>query len=112
MVSSARCTPNAAPRLPGLVLSEIIASRGAVRMPLPVRSSSTMAPIAEKAPPTTTRPSLHTAESPYPTVATSLCRPQRSAVKPLMRRTSAEAPWYIPSTTPYWSGVKPSVYTR
>ena len=112
VVSRARWTPNAVPSVAGVLDSEIIASRGAVRMPFPVRSRSTSAPIAENAPPATTRPSLQTAEIPYPTVATSLWRRVRSAVNPLTSRTSAEAPWYTPSTTPYWSGVKPSVYTR
>jgi hypothetical protein len=45
------------------LLREMSASRGAVRMPFPVRSSSTIAPIAENAPPTITKPSLHAAES-------------------------------------------------
>ena len=64
VVSSARCTPKAVPSVAGVLDSEIIASRGAVRMPLPVRSRSTSAPIAENAPPTSTSPSLHTADSP------------------------------------------------
>ena len=46
VVSSARCTPNAVPSWSLGVDSEIIASRGAVRMPLPMRSRSTIAPIA------------------------------------------------------------------
>ena len=64
VVSIARCTPNAVPSCSRGVESEIIASRGAVRMPLPIRSSSTTAPIAETAVPTSASASLHTAESP------------------------------------------------
>ena len=64
VVSSARCVPNAAPRFSLGVVSVIIASRGAVRMPLPTRSMTTIAPIAEKAPPTTTSTPLLMAERP------------------------------------------------
>ena len=64
VVSRARCTPKDVAMPSGVLLSEIIASRGAVRMPLPVRSIRTSAPMAEKALPTTSRPSLHTAERP------------------------------------------------
>ena len=45
------------------VLSEINASRGAVRMPLPVRSTMTTAASKPHALPTASRPTLHTAES-------------------------------------------------
>ncbi len=64
VVSIARCTPNAAPSSSFGVDSEIIASRGAVRIPLPARSSSTTAPIADTAVPTTISRSLQTAEIP------------------------------------------------
>ena len=64
VVSSARCTPNAAPSWRSGVEREIIASRGAVRMPLPTRSISTVAPMADNAVPTVARRSLHTADSP------------------------------------------------
>ena len=64
VVSIARCTPNAVPRSRSGVESEIIASRGAVRIPLPARSSSTTAPIAETAVPTVASASLQTAERP------------------------------------------------
>ena len=46
MVSIARCTPNARPRVSGGEDSEISASRGAVRRPLPVRSIAGTAPIS------------------------------------------------------------------
>ena len=64
VVSIARCTPKAAPSWSFGVESEIIASRGAVRMPLPARSSSTTAPIADTAVPTSSSRSLQTAEIP------------------------------------------------
>ena len=64
VVSSARCTPNAVPSCSLGVLSEIIASRGAVRMPLPVRSSTMIAASAPTAPPAARKPSLQTAERP------------------------------------------------
>ena len=64
VVSIARCTPNAVPRSSFGVESEIIASRGAVRMPLPTRSSSTTAPIADTAVPTSASASLQNAERP------------------------------------------------
>ena len=63
-VSIARCTPNASPRSRLGAVSEIIASRGAVRMPLPVRSSRISALSPAQAPPTTARPSLQTADRP------------------------------------------------
>ena len=64
VVSSARCTPNAWPSCDLGVESEIMASRGAVRMPLPARSSSTIAPIADTAVPAATSSSLQIAERP------------------------------------------------
>ena len=64
VVSIARCTPNAVPSVFGEAESEISASRGAVRMPLPMRSIITIAPIALTAPPTATSPSLQTADRP------------------------------------------------
>ena len=58
-VSIARCTPNAQAELAlGRRLSEIIASRGAVRMPLPVRSSRMSALERAQAPPTSGEPEL------------------------------------------------------
>jgi hypothetical protein len=45
------------------VLKEIIASRGAVRIPLPVRSSAMIPATAAQAPPAATRPSLQAADS-------------------------------------------------
>ena len=92
--------------------SEIIASRGAVRMPLPVRSISTIAPIADTAVPTVASRSLQSAERPYPVAATSLCLCQRSPMKPLARPTSELAPLYSPSITPKASGENPPTYTR
>ncbi len=64
VVSRARCTPKAAPSCGSGVESEIIASRGAVRMPLPMRSSSTTAPIDETAVPIVASRSLQIAERP------------------------------------------------
>ncbi len=63
-VSSARCTPNAAPRSSFGVAIEIMASRGAVRIPLPMRSIRTSALIADNAVPAVARPSLTIADSP------------------------------------------------
>ena len=62
-VSSARCTPNERPRPARSLSSEISASRGAVRMPLPRRSTSSTAVVPSHAPPTATRPSLHSADA-------------------------------------------------
>ncbi len=92
VVSMARCTPNAVPSVFGEADSEIRASRGAVRMPLPIRSSMTIAPIALAALPAATSPSLQTADSPYPSEATSLWRCRRSAAKPLASAAIAAAP--------------------
>ena len=64
VVSSARCTPNDSASVSGRLLSEMSASRGAVRIPLPVRSSSVIAPTAPQALPTSTRPSLQSADRP------------------------------------------------
>lgn len=91
-VSMARCTPKARPRVSGAEDSEISASRGAVRSPLPVRSTARTAPIRGRL---WTRSSagLHTADSPYPTAATALYRPPpRSARWPPTNRTSALKP--------------------
>ena len=63
-LSIARWTPNEVAR-PALVLeSEISASRGAVRIPLPTRSKATIAPIAPIELPKATRPTLQIAERP------------------------------------------------
>ena len=64
VVSIARCTPNARPSVFGVAESEISASRGAVRMPLPMRSTITIAAIAPAALPASTSPSLQIADSP------------------------------------------------
>ena len=64
VVSIARCTPKAIPSVCGEAESEISASRGAVRIPLPMRSTITSAPIALTAPPAATSPSLQIADSP------------------------------------------------
>ena len=56
----------------------ITASRGAVRMPLPARSTASTK-LVEAAEPTPSRPSLVTADRPYPTVQTIFGRRQRSA---------------------------------
>ena len=64
VVSSARWTPKAAPSWRSGVESEIIASRGAVRMPLPMRSMSTVAPMADSAVPTVASRILQMAERP------------------------------------------------
>jgi hypothetical protein len=50
VVSIARCTPNAVPSVLGEAESEISASRGAVRMPLPMRSSITKTAMGATAP--------------------------------------------------------------
>ena len=63
-VSIERWTPNAVPSCSFGVDSEIIASRGAVRIPLPARSASTTAPIADTEVPTAISSSLQIAESP------------------------------------------------
>ena len=64
VVSIARWTPNAVPSVLGEAESEISASRGAVRMPLPMRSSITKTAIGATAPPAATSPSLVTADRP------------------------------------------------
>ena len=62
-VSIARCTPKAVPSSSCGLLSEIIASRGAVRIPLPIRSMSSTAARPPKAV-VASRPSLQIAERP------------------------------------------------
>ena len=111
-VSSARCTPNDVPRSSSREESEIIASRGAVRRPLPERSIITIALIAPNVVPTAASASLQTADRPYPIEATPLCRPRRSPMKPPARRTIAAAPWYRPSMTPNCNGVRRTTVTR
>ena len=63
-VSIARCTPKDVPRSSLREDIEIIASRGAVRRPLPERSSMMIAVIEPNAVPTAARPSLQTADRP------------------------------------------------
>lgn len=92
VVSSARCTPNAAPSRCGAVAREIIASRGAVRMPFPTRSRNTTAPIAGMLAPASTRPRRHSAEMPYPAPAIVLWLRPRSAANAVTSATSAAAP--------------------
>ncbi len=89
----ARCTPNARPRAPGSAASEIIASRGAVRSPLPVRSTANTAPI-NGSECTISNNGLQRAESAYPTTATALwpLPPPRSDSRPPTSRTSALTP--------------------
>ena len=62
-VSSARCTPNAVPSRAGLELSEISASRGATRTPLPTRSLKSIADAGTGALPAASRPSFAPADS-------------------------------------------------
>jgi hypothetical protein len=50
LLGSGTCTPNDLARAPGGALSERSASRGAVRMPLPVRSKNTTAASPDAAP--------------------------------------------------------------
>ncbi len=61
-VSSARCTPKARPCSPGGTDSEISASRGAVRRPLPVRSAASTA-ATDQGVATASRAALQAAES-------------------------------------------------
>jgi hypothetical protein len=44
-MSSARCTPNDAPSFSGVLDREMRASRGAVRMPFPIRSTNSAAVV-------------------------------------------------------------------
>ncbi len=60
----ARCTPKARPRIDGCTLPAISASRGAVRMPLPLRSSATITVRAPAWLPAEMKPSLVTADRP------------------------------------------------
>ena len=61
--SMARCTPNDCPRSSRALLSEINASRGAVRTPLPMRSAVTVAAIQAGFAPTTSHAILLTADT-------------------------------------------------
>ena len=63
-MSSARCTPNAVPSCSFGVLNEIIASRGAVRIPLPARSRRITPSSAPQALPTAINAGLQNAEIP------------------------------------------------
>ena len=63
MVSRVRCTPKASRGCSGGVAAEIIASRGAVRMPLPIRSAEITAEMAAS-PVLNSRKKRATADSP------------------------------------------------
>ena len=63
-VSSARCTLNEVARFSGVLFSEIIASRGAVRIPLPTRSAITTAVSAGTALPASGIASRDTVDRP------------------------------------------------
>ena len=91
-LSSARCTPNEVARLSRVEESEISASRGAVRIPLPIRSKATIAPIPPIELPAATSATLPNAEKPYPASATCLWRRKRSDMKPEATCTTAAAP--------------------
>jgi hypothetical protein len=61
-MSSERCTPKALPQCMGGVASEIIASRGAVLMPLPRRSTKSSPANAVSELPTNSSPARVTVE--------------------------------------------------
>ena len=63
MVSSMRCTPKDLARCSGCAADEIRASRGAVRMPLPMRSPVTIPVIAQN-PPANRKPIRASMDSP------------------------------------------------
>ena len=63
-LSMARWTPNAVARPAFVLESEISASRGAVRIPLPTRSMATIAPTPPIEPLAATSPTLQAAERP------------------------------------------------
>ena len=63
-LSIARCTPKEVARLSLVLESEIRASRGAVRIPLPMRSKATIAPMPPIELPAATRATLPKAEIP------------------------------------------------
>ena len=81
-VSNARCTPKLVPRRSGSELSEMSASRGALRTPFPTRSVNSAADAGIGALRAASSPSLHAAEMPYPAPATSLYFRLRSAITP------------------------------
>jgi hypothetical protein len=60
-------------------LNEIIASRGALRSPLPALSSNSTPTNGASALPAASKPSLQKAEMPYPAAAVCLCSRNRSA---------------------------------
>ena len=62
-MSSARWTPKASPSRAGGLLREMSASRGAVRIPLPVRSRKRKPSVGSQAAPADHRPSLLAADS-------------------------------------------------
>ena len=96
---------------PGSLAAVINASRGAVRKPLPSRSTvSTEVSAARLV--AGMRKRRATAEAPYPTTATRLGRSLRSASQPPRNRTTAVAPWYRPSRNPKARGVRPSTVVR
>ena len=89
----------------------IIASRGAVRMPLPMRSTATIATTAPKLLATSRTPRV-IAERPYPTTATHFGWSPLSAAQPPAIRTRALTPCMSPSTNPYASVERPSAVVR
>jgi hypothetical protein len=92
VASSARCTPNAAARMSPRLSMAIRASRGAVRMPFPIRSVTTTAASSGDALPAASSASREIAESAYPAAATSLWRRHQSAAMPPISRVDAAAP--------------------
>ena len=72
--------------------SEISASRGAVRIPLPIRSKATIAPMPPIVLPAATSATLPTRRDAVAGAGDLLGRRQRSEAKPLATWTRAAAP--------------------
>ena len=92
VVSIVRCTPNAPPSWSGGTAWVISASRGAVRSPLPARSTATISPMPNPDAPMPSMPTRVRAESAYPAPATAFGRRHRSDRWPPTRRSTAVAP--------------------
>ena len=109
-VSRLRWNPNARPRSSGVVSSAMSESRGAPRIPLPIRSP-TRATSTIGHTTATAMASFATAAIPYPS-ATIGRRARRSAKRPETSRVMAAAPSARPSTSPTTATGAPRMLTR
>ncbi len=110
-VSSAWRSPKLAPRTASGVMSAISASRGAPRMPFPIRSAM-RAPTIQPSDGASGKTGLVSAASPYPSTTSALRRRKKSERKPENTLTISAVASANPSRRPIVSVLAPSSSAR